>query len=118
MRGRFYVVDRIFDAAELRLGATSGHRADHAIRWRRPGKGVVSDDALALPKVDPESLVIRSRPVGAIRFRRGLIIAIAAIGSVSALTIFDDRQNKGGDVTTDQHAREYLDYYLGLASDP
>ena len=34
-------------------------------------------------KLDPETLVIRARPPAAIRFKRGVIIAIAAIGSVS-----------------------------------
>ena len=34
-------------------------------------------------KVDPETLAIRARPPRAIRFRRGVIIAIAAIGAVS-----------------------------------
>lgn len=34
-------------------------------------------------KVDPETLAIRSRPPRAIRFKRGVIIAMAALGSVS-----------------------------------
>ena len=34
------------------------------------------------PKSDPESLAIRARPARAIRFRRGVIIGIAAIGTV------------------------------------
>lgn len=38
-------------------------------------------------KVDPESLAIRAKPARAIRFRRGVIIAIAAIGSVSLIAI-------------------------------
>lgn len=38
-------------------------------------------------KVDPESLAIRAKPPRAIRFRRGVIIAIAAIGSVSLIAI-------------------------------
>ena len=37
----------------------------------------------ALPKVDPETLAIRGRPERAIRFRRGVIIALVALGSVS-----------------------------------
>lgn len=40
-----------------------------------------------LPKVDPESLAIRTRPARAIRFKRGVIIAIVAIGSVSLIAI-------------------------------
>ncbi|WP_448659225.1 TrbI/VirB10 family protein [Sphingomonas sp. CJ99] len=39
------------------------------------------------PKVDPETLAIRSRPARAIRFRKGAIIAIAALGSVSLMGI-------------------------------
>lgn len=40
-----------------------------------------------LPKVDPESLAIRARPARAIRFKRGVIIAIVAIGSVSLIAL-------------------------------
>jgi type IV secretion system protein VirB10 len=39
------------------------------------------------PKVDPETLVIRARPQRAIRFRRGLVIAIAAFGTVSLMAV-------------------------------
>ncbi|BAK67272.1 conjugal transfer protein TrbI [Sphingobium sp. SYK-6] len=39
------------------------------------------------PKVDPETLVLRARPPRAIRFRRGIIIAIAAIGSASLIAV-------------------------------
>lgn len=38
-------------------------------------------------KVDPETLVIRARPRRAIRFRRGVIVAIAALGSVSLIVV-------------------------------
>lgn len=38
-------------------------------------------------KLDPETLTIRARPPRAIRFKRGLIIAIAAIGSVSLVAV-------------------------------
>lgn len=41
----------------------------------------------ATPKVDPESLAIRARPRRAIRFRRGVIIAAAALGSVSVTAV-------------------------------
>jgi type IV secretion system protein TrbI len=41
----------------------------------------------ALPKVDPEMLSIRSRPARAIRFKRGTIIGVAALGSVSLMGI-------------------------------
>ena len=40
-----------------------------------------------LPKVDPETLAIRAKPARAIRFRRGVIIAIAALGSVSLMAV-------------------------------
>lgn len=39
------------------------------------------------PKLDPETLSIRSRPARAIRFRRGAIIGIAALGSVSLIGV-------------------------------
>jgi len=39
------------------------------------------------PKADPETLVLRARPPHAIRFRRGVIIAIAAISSVSLIAV-------------------------------
>ncbi|TKV41122.1 conjugal transfer protein TrbI [Sphingobium sp. MP9-4] len=38
-------------------------------------------------KLDPETLAIRSRPARAIRFRKGAIIGIAALGSVSLMGI-------------------------------
>lgn len=38
-------------------------------------------------KLDPESLALRSRPPRAIRLKRGVIIAIAALGSVSLMTV-------------------------------
>lgn len=41
----------------------------------------------APPKLDPEMLTIRARPVRAIRFKRGAIIGVAAIGSVSLMGI-------------------------------
>lgn len=39
------------------------------------------------PKLDPETLVIRGKPRRAIRFRRGVIIGVAALGSVSLMTV-------------------------------
>lgn len=39
------------------------------------------------PKIDPEALAIRSRPVRAIRFRKGVIIGAAALGSASLMGI-------------------------------
>lgn len=38
-------------------------------------------------KVDPETLAIRSKPPRAIRFKRGVIAATAAVGSVSLLAV-------------------------------
>lgn len=42
-----------------------------------------SDRHAASGKVDPETLALRAQPVRAIRFKRGAIIAIAALGSAS-----------------------------------
>lgn len=39
------------------------------------------------PMVDPETLAIRARPGRAIRFRRGVIVGIAALGSVSLIGV-------------------------------
>jgi len=39
------------------------------------------------PKADPETLAIRARPARAIRFRRGVIVAIAALGSISLMAV-------------------------------
>ena len=48
----------------------------------------MSETIAAQPaKLDPETLAIRSRPPRAIRFKRGIIIAIAAIGSVSIIAV-------------------------------
>lgn len=43
--------------------------------------------ATPAPKVDPETLVLRASPARAIRFRRGAIIGIAALGSASLMGI-------------------------------
>ena len=48
----------------------------------------MTEAAAAQPaKLDPETLAIRARPPRAIRFKRGVIIAIAAIGSVSLIAV-------------------------------
>jgi len=48
----------------------------------------MSEDAITpTPKVDPEAFAIRSKPARAIRFRRGVIIAIVALGSVSLMAV-------------------------------
>lgn len=46
-------------------------------------EGIISEPA----KLDPETLAIRARPPRAIRFKRGVIIAIAALGSVSLVAV-------------------------------
>ncbi|MBB5987846.1 hypothetical protein HNP60_003820 [Sphingobium sp. B1D3A] len=48
---------------------------------------IASDPPIAAPKVDPETLSIRSRPARAIRFKRGAIIGAAALGSASLMGI-------------------------------
>jgi type IV secretion system protein VirB10 len=45
------------------------------------------EPAAAPPKLDPETLAIRTKPESAIRFRRGIIIGIAAVGSVSLMAV-------------------------------
>ena len=43
-------------------------------------------EAPAAPgKVDPETLALRAQPARAIRFKRGAVVAIAALGSVSLI---------------------------------
>jgi hypothetical protein len=41
----------------------------------------------AAAELDPAALAIRGRPPRAIRFKRGVIIAIAALGSVSLIAV-------------------------------
>lgn len=48
---------------------------------------VEQEAAAPLPKSDPESLAIRARPARAIRFRRGVIIGIAAVGTVGLTSV-------------------------------
>lgn len=48
----------------------------------------MSEESIAtVPKLDPETLAIRTKPARAIRFRRGVIIAIAALGSVTLVVV-------------------------------
>ena len=47
----------------------------------------MTETAAQPAKLDPETLAIRARPPRAIRFKRGVIIAIAAIGSVSLIAV-------------------------------
>ena len=44
-------------------------------------------DAPGRPMADPETLAIRAGPPRAIRFKRGMIIAIAALGSISLVAV-------------------------------
>jgi type IV secretory pathway VirB10-like protein len=67
----------------------------------------VTDASLTQPaKVDPETLAIRARPPRAIRFKRGVIIAIAALGSISltAVTWMALRPHGGHHVEADDDA--------------
>lgn len=48
----------------------------------------MSEEAIRpAPKADPETLVLRARPPSAIRFKRGAIIALVAIGAVSLVAV-------------------------------
>jgi type IV secretion system protein VirB10 len=51
------------------------------------GSEQVLDDAAlpAQPKVDPETLVLRSRPARAIRFKRGVIVSLVAIAAAGVV---------------------------------
>jgi type IV secretory pathway VirB10-like protein len=44
-----------------------------------------SAEPIVPPKVDPETLVLRARPTRAIRFKRGAVVALAALASVSVV---------------------------------
>lgn len=47
--------------------------------------GTPSAEPVMPPKVDPETLVLRARPTRAIRFKRGAVVALAALASVSVV---------------------------------
>ena len=52
-------------------------------------------DVPAAPgKVDPETLALRAQPARAIRFKRGAIGAIAALGSVTCITKYAFRRQR------------------------
>lgn len=74
--GNYYIVDRLFAAAELRLGG----KQQQAVRITRT-------DGRQPPKLDPGQMQLRASPRRAVRFRRSMIIAIAAIGSGAILGI-------------------------------
>ena len=44
---------------------------------------IMSDEPAVAPKVDPETLVLRARPAPAIRFKRGLVVGLAAIAIIA-----------------------------------
>lgn len=90
VKGRFYVVDRIFDVAEFRLGTKhqrvvrisrvaegAPKRGDHD---RRGGSRTGDRDPRRTGQGEP---ALRAQPVRAIRFKRRAVVAIAALGSVS-----------------------------------
>lgn len=43
---------------------------------------IISDEPAAAAKIDPETLILRARPAPAIRFKRGLVVGLAAIAIV------------------------------------
>jgi type IV secretory pathway VirB10-like protein len=47
--------------------------------------GMAPDVPKPAPKVDPETLVLRARPTRAIRFKRGAVVGLAALASVSVV---------------------------------
>src|SRR3546814_17841942 len=48
---------------------------------------VPQDASVPTAKLDPETLEIRARPRRAIRFRRSVIIGVAALGSTSLMVV-------------------------------
>lgn len=52
-----------------------------------PPPDEVVDLPTAPPKVDPETLVLRAKPARAIRFKKGVIVSLAALSSVSLVAI-------------------------------
>src|SRR3546814_15212809 len=78
--------------------------------------------AQAVPKADPETLVLRGAPGRVVRFRRGAVIAIAALGSTAivgaawlALKPATFRMAAGNDDRAESSARPPVD---ALASAP
>ncbi|AYJ84818.1 TrbI/VirB10 family protein (plasmid) [Sphingomonas paeninsulae] len=47
--------------------------------------GMAPDEPKPAPKVDPETLVLRARPTRAIRFKRGAVVGLAALASISVV---------------------------------
>src|SRR3546814_14422679 len=76
--------------------------------------------AQAVPKADPETLVLRGAPGRVVRFRRGAVIAIAALGSTAivgaawlALKPATFRMAAGHDDRAESSARPPLDALAG-----
>ena len=51
------------------------------------GRSQESETAAPTPKIDPESLALRSRVPNVIRFKRGVIVGIAGLGSVAIIGV-------------------------------
>src|SRR3546814_10152531 len=76
--------------------------------------------AQAVPKADPETLVLRGAPGRVVRFRRGAVIAIAALGSTAivgaawlALKPATFRMAAGNDDRAESSARPPVDALAG-----
>src|SRR3546814_19674860 len=76
--------------------------------------------AKAVPKADPETLVLRGAPCRVVRFRRGAVIAIAALGSTAifgaawlALKPATFRMAAGNDDRAESSARPPVDALAG-----
>src|SRR3546814_6365931 len=88
----------------------------------RQAEGVMTEEttAQAVPKADPETLVLRGAPGRVIRFRRGAVIAIAALGSTAivgaawlALKPATFRMAAGNDDRAESSARPQVDALAG-----
>jgi P-type conjugative transfer protein TrbG len=91
-RSPYYIVDRLFGAAELRLGGDGGRRgADRAHRWRSAEELTMSQDDtpdLATPqagKVAPEAVALRAQPRPVTRLNRRTLAILAGGLSVAVL---------------------------------
>src|SRR3546814_1039510 len=76
--------------AQARHQKAAGRPHQPLCRGRRSAEGqaLMSEAVIPpAPKVDPETLAIRTKPARAIRFRRSVIIAITALGSVSLMAV-------------------------------
>ena len=90
VRGNYYIVDRLFAAAELRLGegqaADRPHQPDRCAAIQKISVAVWRLRLMTStqpPKLDPESLVLARSPRRVVRFKRNLLIGIAAIACLA-----------------------------------